>query len=78
MSWFSLPSGRYFYSIAKFIYEITEPFLALFRRIMPSVMVGGAGIDFSPIVAILVLRLLHTLVLQILNIMAGQLMFAYF
>ncbi len=45
---------------------------------MPSVMVGGAGIDFSPIVAILVLRLLHTLVLQILNIMAGQLMFAYF
>jgi YggT family protein len=48
--------------LIKFVYEITEPVLAPFRRIIP--MVGA--IDFSPIVAIIALRLLETLILGIL------------
>jgi len=70
LSWFRIPSGRYLLPVYRFIFEMTEPLLAFFRRLMPSVMVGGAGIDFSPIVAILVLQLLHRIVLQLL--------FAYF
>ena len=41
-----------------FIYDITEPFLALFRRLIPGIGASGIGIDFSPIIAILVLQLL--------------------
>lgn len=44
-----------------FIYEITEPILAPFRRLMPR---GGVPIDFSPMIALLVLVLLERLVLQ--------------
>jgi len=66
LTWFRIPSERYVVSIYRFIFEITEPFLGFFRRLMPSVMVGGAGIDFSPIVAILVLQILHRIVVQLL------------
>ncbi len=77
LSWFRLPSGGYFYPVIKFIYEITEPYLGLFRRIVPPVMAGAAGIDFSPIVAILVLRLLHSMTLVLLDRFVLQLLFTY-
>lgn len=50
--------------LVRFIYETTEPFLCLFRRILP--MSPRFPIDFSPIVAILVLRLIQSLVFKIL------------
>lgn len=56
MSWFRLPANKIFQHIWNFIYDLTEPVLALFRRIMPSVMVGAVGVDFSPIIAFIVLR----------------------
>jgi len=46
------------------IYEITEPILAPFRRLMrPSV------IDFSPIFAFLVLQLLKSVIIRILLVL---------
>lgn len=42
--------------VLKFIYDVTEPYLALFRRFIPGVVMGG--VDFSPIIAILVLQYL--------------------
>jgi YggT family protein len=36
---------------------ICEPYVGLFRRILPMAVVGGAGLDFSPLVALLVLQL---------------------
>lgn len=56
MSWFKLPNTPIFLHIWDFIYELTEPVLSLFRRIMPPAMVGAVGIDFSPIVAMFVLN----------------------
>ena len=36
---------------------LCEPYIGLFRRILPMAMVGGAGLDFSPFVALIVLQL---------------------
>ena len=57
LSWFAGTGG-----VARDIYEalakLTEPFVGIFRRLLPSVGVGGMGIDFSPMVAIIVLDLI--------------------
>ena len=49
--------------IIRFIYDITEPIMAPFRRLLPT----AGGIDFSPIIVWMVLMLLRNLVLGILN-----------
>lgn len=41
---------------ARFVYDVSEPFLQLFRRLLPTVNLGGMGLDLSPIIAFLVLR----------------------
>ncbi|MGI9859914.1 YggT family protein [Moorella naiadis] len=46
--------------IMRFIYEITEPVLAPFRRLMPRTTIP---IDFSPIIAVLVLQLVERLLI---------------
>ena len=34
---------------------MTEPYLGVFRRMLPAARVGGIGFDWSPVVALLVL-----------------------
>lgn len=48
--------------IIKFIYEITEPVLGFFRRIIPPIGV----IDISPIVAFLALGFVKSLIIRII------------
>ena len=55
MSWFR-PTGI-IYDIYRVLGQICEPYVGIFRRIVPQM----GGFDFSPIVAILVLRLLTQL-----------------
>jgi len=43
-----------------FLRDVCEPFLRIFRRVLPSF----GGIDFSPIVAILTLTLVNSIVVQ--------------
>jgi uncharacterized protein YggT (Ycf19 family) len=59
-SWIRLP-----YSLApvqRFLYEVCEPYLRLFRRILPPL----GPIDLSPIVAVAVLWLVQRLIVQFL------------
>jgi len=49
MSWFP---GAYNPAVGRFLGRICEPFLSIFRRFIPAI----AGIDFSPIIAFLVLE----------------------
>ncbi|WP_253954732.1 MULTISPECIES: YggT family protein [Lactiplantibacillus] len=49
MSWFP---GAYNTRIGQFLGQICEPFLSIFRRFIPAI----AGLDFSPIIALLVLQ----------------------
>ena len=66
MSWIPLPDGPAVNTVVGFIYDVTEPFLGLFRRILPMANIGGMGMDFSPIIAFFVLGLLREVVLQVL------------
>ncbi len=49
--------------IIKFVYDVTEPVMAPFRRLLPM----GYGIDFSPILAVFALSLANKLVIQIIS-----------
>jgi len=49
--------------LIRFIYEVTEPIMAPFRRLIPA----SGGMDFSPIVAILAVTLIQRLVVQLLS-----------
>lgn len=63
MSWIPrMPYNPVLSSVVRFIEDVTEPYLGLFRRFIPMARVGGAGIDLSPIVALLVLQLVRGIV----------------
>jgi YggT family protein len=48
-----IPYSRWSDAILGFLREVSEPFLRLFRRVLPSL----GGLDLSPILAILVLQI---------------------
>lgn len=56
LSWIS--PGYYSNPISRFVYNVTEPILAPFRRLIQRSPFGGGIIDFSPVLAILALRLI--------------------
>lgn len=45
--------------IIEVLHKITDPYLSLFRKFMPPL----GGIDFSPVVALLVLQIIKDLIL---------------
>jgi YggT family protein len=61
-SWVGIPSGALL-TVFRFVYDVTEPYLRIFRRFIP--MAGG--FDFSPIVAILLLGVIHQLVNELVR-----------
>ena len=61
LSWLPLSRPN---QIVNFIYEITEPVLAPFRRIIPAS--PSFPIDFSPLLALLAIDLIRSLLLRIL------------
>jgi YggT family protein len=65
MSWIPrMPYNRYLSAVLKFVTDVTDPYLNLFRRILPPVRMGGAGLDLSPIVATFVLIIVSSLVVS--------------
>lgn len=60
VTWF--PNWSVTHAIRNAFAPIVEPFLALFRRAIPAV----SGVDFSPIIAILVLRILSSFISRLL------------
>lgn len=47
--------------VAKTIFEITEPFLAPIRNLLPPT----AGFDLSPLIAFIIIQILRTVLIQI-------------
>ena len=54
------PYSRTFDAILGFLRDVCEPFLRIFRRVIPSF----GGIDFSPIIAIITLSILNNVVVE--------------
>jgi len=61
-SWIRLPHSLS--RLQRFLYDVCEPYLRLFRRILPPI---GGAIDLSPIVSVLVLVGVDQLVVRLLG-----------
>lgn len=69
LSWVPrVPYNRTLYAVIEFINQVTNPYLNIFRRLLPPVGAGGMGLDLSPILALIVLYVLRGFVV---NIIAG-------
>jgi YggT family protein len=61
-SWIPLPYTIWLNRIQRFLYDVVEPYLRLFRRVVPQLSLGGLALDISPILAIVVLLVLNRVV----------------
>ncbi len=59
MSWFVKDLRN---PIAMFIYQITEPILAPIRNLLKKLGIGGSMLDFSPIVALLLIQFIASII----------------
>ena len=63
LSWIPrIPYHPVLRAVLDFVHQVTDPYLNLFRRILPPVGAGGMAIDLSPIVAVIVLFVLQAIV----------------
>lgn len=67
MSWIPrMPYNPTLRAVLDFITETTDPYLNLFRRIIPPIGGGGFGLDLSPMIGIIVLVILRGLVVALI------------
>jgi YggT family protein len=67
LSWIPrLPYNRYLRAVVEFIHQVTDPYLNLFRRVLPPVGGRGLALDLSPIVAVVVLLIAQTVVVNLI------------
>jgi uncharacterized protein YggT (Ycf19 family) len=64
-SWVRLPYSPWLNRIQRFLYDVCEPYLRLFRKILPTV----GPLDLSPIVGVVVLVILG----RVVNALLGRL-----
>jgi YggT family protein len=62
MSWFVSGARGLLRDVYLGLATICEPYLSIFRRLLPPVMVGSAGLDLSPIIGFFVLQILASFV----------------
>ena len=62
-SWVRLPYSPTLNRIQRFLYDVCEPYLRLFRRVLPAT----GGIDFSPMLGLIALGVIDRLLIWILE-----------
>jgi YggT family protein len=62
-----IPYNRVLNAFLKFVTDVTDPYLNLFRRILPPVRLGPGALDLSPIVATFVLIIVSTLLANVVR-----------
>ena len=62
-SWVRLPYSPWLNRVQRFLYDVCEPYLRLFRRILPSF----GPLDLSPIIAVLALGVLDRVIVALLD-----------
>jgi YggT family protein len=69
-SWIPLPYNVWLNRLQRFLYDVVDPYLRLFRRFLPQLSIGGLGLDLSPIVAIAVLYAGYLLAQRLIELAA--------
>ena len=62
LSWFPASSSGGLASVRRVLYTLTEPVLRPIRAILPQPRVGGVGVDFSVLVAIILLEIINAVI----------------
>lgn len=61
-SWIRLPYNVWLNRVQRFLFDVVDPYLRIFRRFVPGLPMGGMGLDLSPIFAIITLIILREIV----------------
>lgn len=68
ISWIPrMPYNPTLRAVLDFIVQTTDPYLNLFRRIIPPIGGGGFGLDLSPMIGLIVLFILRGLVVALIS-----------
>jgi YggT family protein len=62
-SWIRLPYSPWLNRVQRFLYDVSEPYLRLFRRVIPPF----GPLDISPVVAVLVLVIFQQVLVDLLS-----------
>lgn len=63
-TWFPIPASGIIADIKKFFAMLSEPYLKLFRRLIPPI---GGAVDITPIIALFVLQFVVSLVARLFS-----------
>jgi YggT family protein len=58
-----MPYSRWSEAVMNFLRDVSEPYLRLFRRLIPAV----GGIDFTPVIALIVLYFVQAIVVNAIS-----------
>jgi YggT family protein len=68
MSWIPrMPYNRWLSAVLGFVTDVTDPYLNIFRRVLPPVRLGPGALDLSPIIATFVLLIVGDLVVGLIR-----------
>ncbi len=68
LSWIPrMPYNRILNAFVTFVHDVTDPYLRLFRRVLPPVGGGGFALDLSPIVGLIVLYIAQALIVGLIR-----------
>ena len=63
LSWVRLPYSTWLNRLQRFLFDVSEPYLRIFRRLLPSF----GGLDLSPMIAIFSLFIVDLVIQSILD-----------
>ncbi len=68
LSWVPrLPDNDALRAVVRFIHESTDPYLNIFRRMLPPVGGSGMAIDLSPMVGVILLLIMQAVVVGLVR-----------
>ena len=63
MSWIPrMPYNRWLNMVLTFVTDVTDPYLNIFRRVIPPVRIGPGALDLSPTVGVILLLIIGPIV----------------
>jgi YggT family protein len=62
-----IPYNRFLSAFLGFVGDVVNPYLNLWRKILPTVRIGGGGLDLSPMVGTFVLLIVAGIVANLIR-----------